>query len=155
MKNTNTAETETRDGQAPNRDMGHWTSRCPDCERRFQREMTGAVDVIVVSLAERGLDVRTCFELQRRGISLLQLTDEGCTNPDVSHVTIAAAAVYAADRLLSSTERVTDAEVAAAAAETAPTSKGAVATYAEELVEAYSERRGYMDSVRATPERSA
>ena len=155
MKNTNTAETDTRDGQATNRHMGHWTSRCPECERRFQREMTGTVDVIVASLADRGLDVRTCFDLQRRGISLLHLTDEGCTNLDVSQVTIAAAAVYAADRLLSGEQRVTDAEVAAAAAETAPTSKGAVATYAEELVEAYSERRGYMNSVRATPERPA
>jgi transcription initiation factor TFIIB len=128
------------------------------CELGLVREVAPtypwAVDAVVATLGERGLDVRACIELRRGASFLLELADEACIGPGTSRVTVAGSAVYAADRL-GEGKVVTQAEVAAAAAETVQTSKGAVATYAREIVQAYGERYGQEELAKAMQDRLA
>lgn len=100
-----------------------------------------AVDRVVAALGRRGLDIDPCLELRRGGEFLLGLALDAGIGTEVSQVTLAAAAVYAAD-LLHAERVVTAAAVAAAAAETGQTSNGAVRTYAEEIIQRYGEQHG-------------
>jgi transcription initiation factor TFIIIB Brf1 subunit/transcription initiation factor TFIIB len=111
-----------------------------------------AVEAVVATLGDRGLDTRTCLDLSRRATFLLELADEAGVGSKVSRVTVAAAAICAASQLRESSV-VTAAEVAAAATETLQTSKGAVVTYASEIVQMYGEQYGQRAMMRAMLER--
>jgi transcription initiation factor TFIIB len=101
-----------------------------------------AVDAVVEILGEReGVALDVCLELRRLGEFLLELADEACIGAGTSRVTMAAAAVYAADRL-SEGKAVTQQAVADAASEVVSTSKWNVSTYSCAMVDAYEARYG-------------
>jgi transcription initiation factor TFIIB len=101
-----------------------------------------AVDAVVEVLGKtQGVELDVCLELRRVAEFLLELADEACIGPGTSRVTVAAAAVYAADRLTEG-KTVTQAEVAAAASSVVPTSTGVIAGYSREVYDAYTGRYG-------------
>ena len=101
-----------------------------------------AVDAVVEVLGEQnGLSLDVCLELRRVGEFLLDLADEACIGPGTPRVTIAAAAVYVADRLTEG-KAMTQQEVADAASAVVPTSKSKVSGYSREVVGAYNGRYG-------------
>jgi transcription initiation factor TFIIB len=101
-----------------------------------------AVDAVVEVLGRtQGVDLDTCLELRRVGEFLLELADEACIGPGTSRVTVAAAAVYAADRLTEG-KAVTQDAVAEAASSVVPTSTGVVAGYSREVYDAYTAQYG-------------
>ena len=146
-----------RNEQARRLEHGETDSLCTRCERAVtDGRLTDpwAVDRVVAALGRRGLDIDPCLELRRGGEFLLDLALEAGIGTEVSQVTLAAAAVYAAD-LLYGEHVVTGAAVAAAAAETGQTSKGAVTTYADAIVQQYGERYGRKELPRAMQEQLA
>jgi transcription initiation factor TFIIB len=101
-----------------------------------------AVDAVVEVLGEQpGVALNVCFELRRVGEFLLDVADDACIGPGTSRVTMAAAAVYAADRLTEG-KAVTQQEAADAASAVVPTSKSKVSVYSREVVDAYTARYG-------------
>jgi transcription initiation factor TFIIB len=101
-----------------------------------------AVDAVVEVLGTTEIvGLETCLELRRVGEFLLELADEACIGPGTSRVTMAAAAVYAADRLTEG-EVVTQAAVANAASAVVPTSTSVIAGYSREVYDAYTARYG-------------
>ncbi len=104
-----------------------------------------AVDAVVEVLGKTqdvGLDV--CLELRRVGEFLLGVADEACIGPGTSRVTVAAAAVYAADRLTEG-KAVTQQAVADAATTVVPTSKPVIVRYSREVHDAYTAQYGTRD----------
>jgi transcription initiation factor TFIIB len=91
-----------------------------------------------------GLGLDVCFTLRRVGEFLLELGDEACIGPGTPRVTMAAASVYAADRLTEG-KAVAQQDVADAASAVVPTSKCVVAGYSREVFEAYRARYGTRD----------
>ncbi|WP_142859530.1 hypothetical protein [Salinigranum halophilum] len=101
-----------------------------------------AVDAVVEVLGEReGLSLEVCLELRRVGEFLLEIADEACIGPGTTRVTVAAAAVYAADRLTEG-KVVTQQAVTDAARTIVPMSKPVVAGYSREVYDAYERRYG-------------
>ena len=104
-----------------------------------------AVDAVVGVLGEQdGLGLDVCLTLRRIGEFLLELGDEACIGPGTPRVTMAAASVYAADRLTEG-KAVTQQDVADAASQVVPTSTCVVAGYSREVVDAYRARYGTRD----------
>jgi hypothetical protein len=82
-----------------------------------------AVDTVVEALGTRQVvELETCLERRRIDEFLPKLADEACIGPGTSRGAVAAAAVYAADRLTDG-KTVTQAAFAAAASEIVSTSK--------------------------------
>ena len=114
-----------------------------------------AVDAVVGVLGEReGLRLDVCLELRRVGEFLLDVADEACIGPGTARVTMAAAAVYAADRLTEG-KAVTQQAVADAASTVVATSKSKVNGYSREVVNAYETRYGTRDVVEVMARRLA
>jgi transcription initiation factor TFIIB len=104
-----------------------------------------AVDAVVAVLGEQtGLGLDVCLELRRVGEFLLEVADEACLGPGTARVTMAAAAVYAADRLTDG-KVVTQQDVAEAASAVVSTSKCVIAGYSREVYDAYTARYGARD----------
>jgi transcription initiation factor TFIIB len=75
---------------------------------------------------------------------LMQLGDQVPVGPGTPRCTVAASALYAADRLLSR-KHLTQEQVAAAASTIVPTSRNRIARYSRELVDAYKDKHGTDD----------
>jgi transcription initiation factor TFIIB len=92
------------------------------------------VDLVVCGLETVGveLSVAQSVQLVRVADRLLELADSEPVGPGTSRLTMAGAAVYAADRLTPG-KWVTQAEVVAAVEVTLPSSQSALAVYAREL----------------------
>ena len=104
-----------------------------------------AVDAVVEVLGKtQGAELDVCLELRRVGEFLLGVADEACIGPGTPRVTMAAAAVYAADRLTEG-KAVTQQDVADAASSVVPTSKPVIAGYSREVYDAYTARYGTRD----------
>jgi transcription initiation factor TFIIB len=104
-----------------------------------------AVDAVVEALGTtQDVDLETCLELRRVGELLLELADEAGIGPGTPRMVVAAAAVYAADRLTAG-KAATQAAVADAASAVVPTSTGVVAGYSREVSDAYTVRYGTRD----------
>jgi transcription initiation factor TFIIB len=97
-----------------------------------------AVDRVVAALNEE-VDVATGIDLVRVAERLMDVADERAIAPGTARMSVAGAAVYAADRLTDG-KAVTQADVVRAVDETVPTSKWKIANYSRELHDA-SERR--------------
>ncbi|WP_136602642.1 transcription initiation factor IIB [Salinigranum halophilum] len=114
-----------------------------------------AVDAVVEVLGEQhGLGLDVCFTLRRVGEFLLDVADEACIGPGTARVTMAAASVYAADRLTDG-KTVTQQDVADAASAVVPTSKPVIAGYSREVYDAYTERYGTREVTQAMTGRLA
>jgi len=96
------------------------------------------VDRVVGALDET-VDVATGIELVRVADRLMQVADTEPIGPGTPRMTVAGAAVYAADRLTDG-KAVTQAAVATAVEATLPTTKSRIADYSRELYDT-SERR--------------
>lgn len=104
-----------------------------------------AVDAVVEVLWKtQGVELDVCLKLRRVGEFLLELADADGIGPGTSRVTVAAAAVYAADRLTEG-KAVTQAAIAEAASAIVPTSTGVVASYSREVYDAYTAQYGTRD----------
>jgi transcription initiation factor TFIIB len=92
------------------------------------------VDLVVCGLETVGveLSVAQSVQLVRVADRLLELADSKLVGPGTSRMTMAGAAVYAADRLTPG-KWMTQAEVVAAVEVTLPSSQSALAVYAREL----------------------
>jgi transcription initiation factor TFIIB len=97
------------------------------------------VDRVVAALADH-LDVATGIELVRVADRLLDLADSEPVGPGTPRMTMAGAAVYAADRLTSG-KSLTRADVVRAVETVLPTSKTKVGGYSRKLREAADQRR--------------
>jgi len=93
-----------------------------------------AVDRVVTALGEAGISVETGIELVRVGERLLDVADTVPIGPGTARMTVAGAAVYAADRLTPG-KALTQADVVAVS-ETVPTSKSKIASYSQVVYEA-------------------
>lgn len=102
-----------------------------------------AVEEVLETLGE-DLDEVAHQRLHRLGEHLLELADETKIGPGTSRLTVAAAAVYAADRLTDGKD-LTQSRVVEAASTIVATTKGKVGRYSGELVEAYVDRHGTDD----------
>ncbi|MDL5363886.1 transcription initiation factor IIB family protein [Halalkalicoccus sp. NIPERK01] len=102
------------------------------------------VDAVVAALGEAAPDVEACLRLRRIGAHLLEIADEAPIGPGTSRVTMAAAAVYAADRLTEG-KALTQAEVVAAGTTILDTTKSRVSRYSQALHDAYVDRHGTND----------
>lgn len=94
-----------------------------------------AVDRVVTALGEAGIGVETGLELVRVGERLLDVADTVPIGPGTARMTVAGAAVYAADRLTPG-KALTQADVVEAVSETVPTSKHKIARYSQAVYEA-------------------
>ncbi|WP_137684069.1 hypothetical protein [Haloarcula mannanilytica] len=94
-----------------------------------------AVDRVVTALDEAGIDVETGIELVRVGKRLLDVADTVPIGAGKTRMTVAGAAVYAADRLTSG-KALTQADVVRAVSQTVPTSKHRIKHYSREVYEA-------------------
>ena len=86
------------------------------------------------------LGLGACLELRRVGEFLFDVADEACVGPNTARVTMAAVAVYAADRLTEG-KTMTQQDVADAASAVVATVSG----YSREVVGAYETRYGTPD----------
>jgi transcription initiation factor TFIIB len=100
----------------------------------------GAVEAVLAGLDEP-LDGDVRGQVARVGRHLLELADEEPVGPGTSRVTMAASAVYAADRLTPGKYLIQE-QVVAAGKTVLDTSKSKVGRYSRELVEVYEERHG-------------
>jgi transcription initiation factor TFIIB len=114
-----------------------------DVEAPVVRDRT--VDRVVAALDDE-VDVATGIELVRVADRLMRISDTEPVGPGTSRMTVAGAAVYAADRLTDG-KAVTQAEVAAAVEATLPTTKGRIARYSRELYDAADRRLRPSDAV--------
>lgn len=103
----------------------------------------GVVEDVLIALDDV-LDVQTCLELRQLSDHLLAIADEEPVGPGTSRLTMAAAAVYAADRLTDG-KTVTQAQVAEAASTIVDTSKSRVSRYSQALHDAYEAKHGSDD----------
>lgn len=104
---------------------------------RLQTNMDAPVvrDRVVTPLGETGIDGETGIELVRVGERLLDVADTVPLGPSTARMTVAGAAVYAADRLTPG-KALTQADVVEAVSETVPTSKSKIASYSQAVYEA-------------------
>ncbi|WP_226022852.1 transcription initiation factor IIB family protein [Halomicrobium salinisoli] len=103
-----------------------------------------AVMDIVDALKEDALPGAQAVRRWRLAQYLMQLGDQEPVGPGTPRSTVAAAALYAADRLLPE-KQFTQQQVADAASTVVPTSKGRIARYSRELFDAYVDRHGTDD----------
>jgi transcription initiation factor TFIIB len=103
------------------------------------------VDRVVAALDDE-VDVATGIELVRVADRLMRVADSEPIGPGTPRMTVAGAAVYAADRLTDG-KAVTQAEVAEAVETTLPTTKGRIARYSRELYDAAERRLRPSDEV--------
>ncbi|SEO20028.1 transcription initiation factor TFIIB [Halogranum amylolyticum] len=101
---------------------------------------TGAVDAVLAGLGDV-VDVRTLLEFAQIGRYLLWMADDEPVGGGTARLTVAAAAVYAADRLTPG-KSLTQAQVVAAARPVCATSKSKVAQYSQALYNTYETRHG-------------
>jgi len=94
-----------------------------------------AVDRVVTALDEAGVDLETGIELVRVGEELLDVADTVPIGAGTTRMTVAGAAVYAADRLTPG-KALTQADVVRAVRQTVPTSKHRIKRYSQEVYEA-------------------
>ncbi|EMA12534.1 hypothetical protein C435_17767 [Haloarcula marismortui ATCC 33799] len=94
-----------------------------------------AVDRVVAALGEAGTGVETGIELVRVGERLLDVADIVPIGPGTARMTVAGAAVYAADRLTAG-KALAQADVVEAVRETVPTSKAKIARYSRAVYDA-------------------
>jgi transcription initiation factor TFIIB len=99
-----------------------------------------AVDRVVAAL-DGEVDVGTGIEIVRVADRLMRVADSEPVGPRTPRMTVAGAAVYAADRLTDG-KALTQAEVAAAVEVTLPTTKGRITRYSRELYDAAEQRFG-------------
>ena len=97
-----------------------------------------AVDTVVAEL-DNVVDVATGLELVRVAERLMRIADAEPIGPGTARVTVAGAAVYAADRLTAG-KAVTQAEVVDAIETTVPSSKHKVSSYSRALYDASEHR---------------
>jgi transcription initiation factor TFIIB len=97
-----------------------------------------AVDQVVAAL-DGTIDVATGLELVRVADRLMQIADAAPIGPGTARMTVAGAAVYAADRLTDG-KALTQAEVVAAIEVTIPSSTHKVASYSRQLYDAATSR---------------
>ena len=107
-----------------------------DVEAPVVRER--AVDRVVAALGD-AVDVGTGIELVRIADRLMRVADSEPIGPGTPRMSVAGAAVYAADRLTDG-KSVTQAEVARAVEATLPTTKGRVARYSRKVYDAAEQR---------------
>jgi len=112
-----------------------------DVEAPVVRER--AVDRVAAALDDQ-VDVGTGIELVRVADRLMRIADSEPVGPGTSRMSVAGAAVYAADRLTDG-KALTQTEVAAAVERTLPTTKGRIACYSRELYDAAERRVQSMD----------
>jgi transcription initiation factor TFIIB len=103
------------------------------------------VDRVVAALDDE-VDVGTGIELVRVADRLMRIADTEPVGPGTSRMSVAGAAVYAADRLTDG-KALTQAEVAEAVEATLPTTKGRIARYSRELYDAAERRLQSMGGV--------
>ncbi len=103
--------------------------------REYPPVRSDAIDAVLVGLDDV-LDARAVLEFSRLGRTLLELADEEPVGMGTPRMTIAAAAVYAADRVTSG-KSVTQAQVAESASRVCATSAGPLGRYSRELHDAY------------------
>lgn len=112
---------------------GSWKIRLQtDMEAPAVRERT--VDRVVAALDDT-VDVATGIELVRVADRLMRIADTEPVGPGTSRMTVAGAAVYAADRLTEG-KALTQGEVAAAVEATLPSTTNRIAGYSRDLYDA-------------------
>jgi transcription initiation factor TFIIB len=109
----------------------------------------GAVDAVLEALNEQtdgrgGRFGNSYFEVQQVASHLMELADERSVGPGTPRLTVAAAAVYAATKLVGGV-RLTQSELAEAVSPIVETTPGRVSRYNRELLAAYIERHGTDD----------
>ena len=100
----------------------------------------GIVDDVLAGLDDQ-LNTDTVLEYARIGRLLMNIADDEPIGPGTPRLTVAASAVYAADRLTDG-KSVTQAEVVAAGSRIVDTSTSKLSRYSQELHDAYRERHG-------------
>jgi transcription initiation factor TFIIB len=105
-----------------------------------------AVDRVVAALNDQ-VDVATGIDLVRVAERLIDVADSEPIAPGTARMTVAGAAVYAADRLTDG-KAVTQAEVVRAVGETVPTSKWKIGEYSRKLHDASERRHQPTETVR-------
>ena len=103
-----------------------------------------AVQTVADGLDEDALPGARAVRTYRLARHLLQLGDHEPVGPGTPRLTVAAAALYAADRLLPGKE-LTQAQVAEAASTVVETSTGRIGRYGRELFDAYEAEHGTDD----------
>lgn len=94
-----------------------------------------AVDRVVAALDETGVDVAAGIDLVRVADRLMAIADSEPIGPGTPRLTVAGAAVYAADRLTDG-EAVAQAEVVTAVELTVATSRSKISHYSQQLADA-------------------
>lgn len=100
----------------------------------------GVVDDVLAGLADE-LCTETVLEYARIGRMLMRIADAEPIGPGTPRVTIAAAAVYVADRLTDG-KALTQADVVAAGSRIVETTEHKIGRYSRALHDAYRERHG-------------
>jgi len=114
--------------------------RC-DCGVDAPVVRPNATQAVVDALDDNALRGGDAVRTWRLARQLLALGDDVPVGPGTPRLTVAAAAVYAADRLTSG-KSLTQQQVADAASTVVPTTKSKIARYNCELVDAYAARHG-------------
>jgi len=117
--------------------------RC-QCEVDAPVVRPNAVMAVLDALDEEAIPGARAVRTWRLACYLLELGDQVPVGPGTSRCTVAAAALYGADRLLPG-KHVTQGQVAEAAATVVPTSKCRVAQYSRELVDTYKDEHSTDD----------
>jgi transcription initiation factor TFIIB len=117
------------------------------CECGFDAPLIrpNAVMEVVDALDADAIPGARAVRTWRLAQHLMQLGDQVPVGPGTPRCTVAASALYAADRLLSR-KHLTQAQVVAAASTIVPTSRNRIARYSRELVDAYEAEHGTDDS---------
>lgn len=105
---------------------------------------TELVQAVLDALEEKLVGGRAYLQLAVVGDHLLKLADEEQIGPGTSRLTMAASAVYAADRLTDD-KWLTQLEVVAAASAIVETTRSKLGRYSRDLYDAYVDRHGTDD----------
>jgi len=113
------------------------------CECGFDAPLIrpNAVMAVVDALDDDAIPGARAVRTWRLAQHLMKLGDQVPVGPGTPRCTVAASALYAADRLLSR-KHLTQEQVAAAASTIVPTSRNRIARYSRELVDAYEAEHG-------------
>ncbi|NHX37518.1 MULTISPECIES: transcription initiation factor IIB [Halolamina] len=116
------------------------------CECGFDAPLIrpNAVMAVVDALDDDAIPGARAVRTWRLAQHLMKLGDQVPVGPGTPRCTVAASALYAADRLLSR-KHLTQEQVAAAASTIVPTSRNRIARYSRELVDAYEVEHGTDD----------
>ncbi|MDS0280382.1 transcription initiation factor IIB family protein [Halomicroarcula sp. S1AR25-4] len=104
-----------------------------------------AVMTVVDALDDDAIPGSAAVRMWRLAQHLMKLGDQESVGPGTSRLTIAAAALYGADRLTPQ-KHLTQGQVAAATSTVVPTSTSRISRYNCELVDAYEARHGTKDA---------